>query len=587
MEEPIYRLLFENSLQGMVLHQGEKFVMVNQSFADSVGYTIEELMTFSLTDVLQLVHPRDRKNVLERFQDLMAGQQGPGPQVYRFRRRDGHTGWWTAALTMVTYQGQPAILGVYDDITERRLAEEALTRRRDLLSATLNILPVGVCLTDQDGFYRLMNDAYCAIYEYDREELLGKHYSVIMPPDQVEIGKAQYARLLSGDTGLPVERKRQTKDGSIVYIEAANALFQDEAGRKMVITTVRDITERKRSEEITRLRLRLMEYAANHTILEVMEHALDELEILTGSTIGFYHLVSDNQHEILLQAFSSKTLGEYCHNDGARMHYPVNEAGVWADAIRQRQTVVHNDYATLSSRKGLPDGHPGLVRELITPSFRNGHVMTVLGIANKPSDYNQRDIDLVEFIADLVCSIIEQKQRDDHIRELNTLLQRMAMVDELTDLPNRRAFFAQAEKETLRARRYKTPYSLLMLDVDNFKQVNDTFGHAAGDQVLQNIARLLAASIRQVDMAARMGGEEFSVLLPDTRISDAAILAERIRAAVEQGMCEVAGRSIGVTVSIGVSTYSIFASDLEAVLKRADACLYRAKEGGRNRVVVD
>jgi PAS domain S-box-containing protein len=123
---------------------------------------------------------------------------------------------------------------------------------RNLMSATLDVLPVGVCLNDEGGYYRIMNDAYCAIYEYDKEEMLGQHYSVIMPPDQIALANAHYARLLGGDVGIPVERKRQRKDGSIVYIEAVNALVEDSDGKKMVITTVREITERKQMEDALR-----------------------------------------------------------------------------------------------------------------------------------------------------------------------------------------------------------------------------------------------------------------------------------------------------------------------------------------------
>ncbi len=146
------------------------------------------------------------------------------------------------------------IQGVFEDITERKQAEEAVERGRKLLAAILATLPVGVCLTDETGHYQMMNDAYHAIYKYDPEEMIGQHYSMIMPPDQIAMVNAHYAQLLNGDTSFPAERKRQRKDGSNIYIEAANVLVEDVDGKKMVITTTRDITERKRaSKQITSL----------------------------------------------------------------------------------------------------------------------------------------------------------------------------------------------------------------------------------------------------------------------------------------------------------------------------------------------
>lgn len=571
----------------MVLLQGGKNILVNQSFADMVGYSIEELLNFSMEQDVNLIHPQDREPVLARYQDLADGKAFPKNIVYRFVRRNGETGWWSATVTKIEFEGRPAFLGLYEDITERKEAQDALARGRKLLASTLDVLPVGVCLTDEGGFYRMMNDAYCNIYEYERDEMLGQHYSVIMPPDQVVLADQHYARLLTGDVGIPVERKRQRKDGSIVYIEAANALVEDVDGQKMVITTVRDITERKRGEEIIHLRLELMEYAASHTTNELMQKALDEIGALTGSPIGFYHFVDEDQQNISLQAWSTRTLVEFCRSEGKGMHYPISEAGVWTDCIHQRMPVIHNDYASLPHRKGLPEGHAKIVRELVVPTLRNEKVVAILGVGNKTSDYQDGDVELVAYIADLVWSIVEQKRADEEIRQLNARFERLAMADELTNLPNRRAFFTTATKEISRVERYQTPLSLLMLDLDDFKEINDTYGHEAGDLALQAFAHLLVENVRESDLAARMGGEEFNVLLPDTEIENAIILAERIRAAIEAKKFQVQGRAIHLTVSIGVAAYDEQATSLQALIKQADDCLYRAKHGGRNRVVYD
>jgi diguanylate cyclase (GGDEF)-like protein/PAS domain S-box-containing protein len=550
-----------------------------------VGYTSDELLDFSMEQAQNLIHPQDRATASMRFHDLLAGKELPKSQICRFIRRNGEIGWWSATLSGVEFESQPAVLGVYEDFTEHKEAQDAIVSGRALLASTLEVLPVGVCLTDESGYYRLMNDAYCAIYEYEKEDMLGQHYGVIMPPDQIELANVHYARLLTGDVGIPVERKRQRKDGSIIYIEAANALVEGVDRQKMVITTVRDITVRKRGEEVIRLRLRLVEYATTHSLSELMQNALDEIGELTDSPIGFYHFVDEDQQSLSLQAWSTRTSGEYYQTEGQGMHYPIEEASVWADCVSQQKPVIHNDYAALPHREGMPEGHAEVVRELVVPTIRDNRVVAILGVGNKPANYNDQDTELVSYIADLVWSIVEQKKAEEQIRQLNARLERLAMVDELTDLPNRRAFFLQGAREMNRAQRHNTHLSLLMMDLDDFKNINDSYGHDAGDLALQRFSQILSKNIREIDTAARIGGEEFSLLLPDTEKKNAVKLAERLRSTVEQESFQFQGKIMSLTVSIGVASYGKNLTNLDAIIKQADNCLYQAKHLGRNRVV--
>lgn len=169
-------------------------------------------------------------------------------------------------------------------------------------------------------------------------------------------------------------------------------------------------------------------------------------------------------------------------------------------------------------------------------------------------------------------------------------LQRLATTDPLTGVFNRRQFFAAGLQEFLRTRRYGNTMSVLMLDIDHFKAVNDRWGHSAGDRVLLALAEIMSSLVRDQDCVGRLGGEEFAVILPETELSGALVSAERLRAAVEQA--EMAcpsdhGNVLRVTVSIGVAASTADDSSFEAVLARADNRLYAAKESGRNRVVAD
>lgn len=160
----------------------------------------------------------------------------------------------------------------------------------------------------------------------------------------------------------------------------------------------------------------------------------------------------------------------------------------------------------------------------------------------------------------------------------------MALTDELTRLPNRRHLLEAAEQQLQRSRARGEPFCVLALDIDRFKSINDTYGHAAGDQVLQRVAHACRAALRPTDRIGRTGGEEFTVVLPATSEPDAALAAERMRAAVERLDCRDIAPPLRPTISVGVAEWST-GEPFERVAGRADARLYRAKESGRNRVV--
>ncbi len=165
-------------------------------------------------------------------------------------------------------------------------------------------------------------------------------------------------------------------------------------------------------------------------------------------------------------------------------------------------------------------------------------------------------------------------------------LQRQAQSDYLTGLANRRHFIMRGEEEVIRALRYERPMSMLMLDIDHFKDINDTHGHHAGDIALQMFAALCQEALRKIDIIGRVGGDEFVVILPETDTEGAYELAERLcQSIANQTITTEKGISIGLTVSIGLTTLAVGGeANLDSLLKQADEALYRAKHSGRNRV---
>lgn len=202
-------------------------------------------------------------------------------------------------------------------------------------------------------------------------------------------------------------------------------------------------------------------------------------------------------------------------------------------------------------------------------------------------DFSSGDVEVLQLMAEWVGGEIEREnaqrvlqEQKVALQEANTKLESLARIDSLTEIKNRRAFNEKLQEEWARSARYRTPLSMVLLDVDNFKSYNDSFGHPAGDEVLKKVASVLDAAVRGTDFLARYGGEEFVLLLPNTDADGAMILAERLR----QKIADVPWKERPVTVSLGVG--STFggpepATDLTTV---ADGALYGSKAAGRNRV---
>ncbi len=161
---------------------------------------------------------------------------------------------------------------------------------------------------------------------------------------------------------------------------------------------------------------------------------------------------------------------------------------------------------------------------------------------------------------------------------------RLSITDNLTGIPNRRALRDELTREFSRARRHTLPTSFLMLDIDRFKDVNDTYGHLAGDAVLARVARTVRAATRDGDTVARYGGEEIAVLMPQTELAEAAAVAERVRTAIESLVTEYRSLEVQVTVSVGCAAIRPGDTTLDDLVERADGKLYEAKAAGRNRI---
>lgn len=231
---------------------------------------------------------------------------------------------------------------------------------------------------------------------------------------------------------------------------------------------------------------------------------------------------------------------------------------------------------------GLPDGHLPITSLIGIPLITKSGIIGGLFAANKQGggSFTEEDNDILTMLSLQAVVAIENASLYNKTVEL-------AIKDGLTGIANRRFFIEELDREISRANRYNLAFSLLMIDIDHFKKINDAYGHPAGDAVLKTLAGMLKSKIRQIDLAARYGGEEFAVLLPQTSIEGAMVVGERIRKAVAGSSFTInEEKRINVTVSIGISSTSWNVRTAEELIEAADKALYSAKEAGRNRVNV-
>ena len=187
-----------------------------------------------------------------------------------------------------------------------------------------------------------------------------------------------------------------------------------------------EITERKRAESVMQAQLRILAASNARTLStdEVLRLVLDEIEAQTNSNIGFYHFVEADNETISLQSWSTNTLRNMCTAEGKGSHYPVSLAGVWTDCVQAHRPVIHNDYASLPHRKGLPPGHSPVIREMVVPILRDGRIVAIIGVGNKPSDYDETDIASASLLGDISWEIVERKQAEKHLHTLMEELKR-------------------------------------------------------------------------------------------------------------------------------------------------------------------
>lgn len=454
-----------------------------------------------------------------------------------------------------------------------------------------------LCVAGFDGYFKTVNPAFEHVLGYSRDELLARPFVDFVHEDDRDATIAELAKLARGDVTLHFENRYRCRDGT--YRRLAWTAYPDDSA-DLVYAVARDITVQKASEDKLSHTFGLLEAlnrAQNRYIegmgrYEIFNGLLNALLDLTASEYGFIGEVLYNEegrphlkmHVITNVSWNEETQQLYERTQAAGMEF-YNLDTLFGHVITEGRPVISNNPATDPRRGGTPPGHPELESFLGLPFFKGPELIGVVGIANRSGGY---DIGHVPFLQPFLstCANLVEGFRDRQRREqAERALDRMARLDDLTQLPNRRAFLERLDSEVRRAIRYETPLTLLVIDLDHFKRVNDTYGHAVGDDVLRGVAEILRSECRGSDYAGRIGGEEFVVYLTETDNERALLAAERIRKRVgEKHFFSMENSRFHVTCSIGVATLSEYVRDSDGLLTVADKRLYEAKDRGRNRV---
>ena len=396
----------------------------------------------------------------------------------------------------------------------------------------VGLLLDAVFLVDEAGRIVYVNAACEGILGYTPDEMIGQAMVDFVLPEDRASTERESARVMAGHPRVGFENRYRHKDGRVVHI-MWSARWSEADGLR--IGVARDVTRQKRAEAI---------------------------QIAT-------YAVSEAAH----QATDLDSLFEWIHTIIAGR---VALAGL-AVAIRDPHSGALDFPYQRGERGAAPILDDARARTLCARVMADGtalHLASDALVLQAPvgTRYDDADLELLHFVSAQVATAIEHGQ-------LKAQLLRAAQYDELTNLPNRRLFHDRLDTALARSQRKRGRMALLYIDVDDFKHVNDTLGHAAGDVLLQHIARRLEACVRKADTVARLGGDEFVVILEEVHgATDADAVADKIRSVLREGIT-LGGRLLHTEASIGVAIYPDDGAHAEALLKHADGGMYREKMG--------
>ncbi len=589
LSEARYRSIIETTLEGVWMLDAEgKTTFVNQQMADMLGYSVEAMAGTALMDFIAAADQAQAQAYLDRRQ-----QRVEEKHPFKFRRQDQAVLWAMVSATPLLDDNQDyaGCIGLLTDITQLITMQEALKTSKMQLGSVLDSSLDGIMafrsVRDEQGTivdfeWLLSNPTACDLVGRTEAELIGKRLLDEMPGNREEGLFEGYVRTV--ETGEPYQREfHYDHEGIESWFENIAVKLGDGFA-----VTFRNVTTLKQSEQALQqlnqqLEDRVADLAQRHvemvTLSEISDflqacstveeacHTITNLvETLFPNCAGRIFITRASLNRLEMVSSWGRQL--YSNTDfephrcwglrRGRMHY------VGQDRLSLRCHHVPANDATAT---------------LCVPMMAQGKTLGLLYLSTETSG------GLPESKQQLARTLAEQVGMAIANLKLQETLQHQSIRDPLMGLYNRRYLEETLTQEMMRAQRKQRSIGVIMIDIDHFKQFNDTFGHDAGDFVLQQVGALLKENVRNSDIACRYGGEEMTLILPETTLAETAARAELLRAAISQLHPHHHGQGLGtITASFGVATFPQHGSTVSALIKAADEALYRAKAAGRNQV---
>jgi diguanylate cyclase (GGDEF)-like protein/PAS domain S-box-containing protein len=527
-------------------------VQRNERWGEMLGYAYEELKntTRQWTD---FIYPDDRERAWQSIHDVLEGNSPAHKAEYRMLHKDGGIRWILDQANVIqrSANGKPIRMsGTHTDITERKKSEDMNRENSLRLNRILDNLFTYVALLDINGVVQEINKAPLVRGGYRREDVIGQlFYDAPLWNYDDEVRTQLIAAINAAKQGVDSRYDVAVKMGDeLVPIDLQIAPVRDSSGQIIgLLPTAVDITKRKKAEETTLA-------------------AKKQLELMTATVPGVVYQFMTTPQGRWSFLYVSKGIEDL---------YEITAEEVYHDHLALTDRILSDDRASYIESVERSTASLSYWEHEHRIMTLNGKIKWVLGKAT-PQQQADGSVLWSGILTDITERVLLMQE-----------LEQLAKTDVLTGLVNRRQFLELAELEITRSRRYNNMLTIMMMDIDYFKTVNDTYGHKAGDLVLQKLATICKDVLREVDIIGRLGGEEFAVLLPETVGMEAMDVAERIRQELENASVDLPDQATTVkfTVSIGIATMTSRQETIDSLLQDADAALYQAKNSGRNKIV--
>ncbi|MEA2073239.1 MAG: EAL domain-containing protein [Campylobacterota bacterium] len=493
-------------------------------------------------------HPEDVAKVLQDIQEHIDGKSEYVDNEHRLKHKDGHWVWIHDRAKAVFDKDAKAVrmIGTHTDITTQKNTEDSFRRARDNFKAIYDGSKDAIAILDEESNFLQVNNEYIRMTGMSEEELLSTSCIALSAPEDVERSVKALEEAYELGFIKNYEKRCLIKDGSYINVNMSISILDNPT---RVLINVRDVTLDKKLQNSLNEQNKLTE-----SIIDTLP-----VRIFWKDKEGKYL----GANKVFLEDAQLSSKDEIIGKNDFEMPWGETEANLYrADDLK----VMNSDTPVLNFKETQTDDKGNIISLLtskIPLKSTNGKLIGILGT---------------------YIDITKQHMMEEQLREQKDALDHQAHHDALTELPNRVLFHDRLEHAIEEAKRNTTKVALLFIDLDHFKEINDSLGHDIGDNVLKKVTSRLQETIRDKDMIARLGGDEFTVILENiNQVQDASLIGEKLLKILAKPIeCKITNTFLNVSSSIGISIYPDDGQTPQDLLKYADSAMYKAKDEGRD-----